>query len=274
MLSLFLEFLKHITNNLLEYVSSEATPGDAKLQAIVDIYVLQRRIADYLQHFTDGMVIWRNQTLYPFSTWLGVCKTPIENVYFALQLLGADLNRFIWSFENDELREVGYKFRGYLGIPGVDVLDQWVGIMRVNVENSSYGWKRDEKVSWKKLYLPEFSILLPTVQHATTVSDLSGYPHADILFLSHPRYGGADKEFEKALSYWPMLATPQPINEEGVLGLKKPSYATSLFVREQDKLIESLTETIRQDTAIYRQRLLLLREIILKQIGNAEDLLK
>jgi len=168
MLSLFLEFLKHITNNLLEYVSSEVTPGDAKLQAIVDIYVLQRRIADYLQHFTNGMVIWRNQTLYPFSTWLGVCKTPIENVYFALQLLGTDLNRFIWSFENDELREAGYKFRGYLGLPGVDVLDQWVGIMRANVENSSYGWKRDEQVSWKNFIsqnlafcYPLFNVQLP-----------------------------------------------------------------------------------------------------------------
>jgi hypothetical protein len=220
------------------------------------------------------MVIWRNQTLYPFSTWLGVCKTPIENVYFALQLLGTDLNRFIWSFENDKLREAGYKYRGYLGLPGVDVLEQWVGIMRANVENSSYGWKRDEQASWKKIYLPEFSILLPTVEHATTVSDLSRYPRADILFLSHPRYGGADKEFEKALSYWPMLATPQPINEEGVLGLKRPSYTTLLFVRKQDKLIESLTETIRQDTTIYHQRLLLLREVILKQMGNTESLLK
>jgi len=56
--------------------------------------------------------------------------------------------------------------------------------------------------------------------------------------------------------------------------LKKPSYVISLFVREQDKLIENLTETIQQDTAIYRQRLLLLREIILKKTGNVEDLLK
>src|SRR5258708_5706955 len=98
MLSLFLEFLKHITDNLVEYVSSETIPNDAKLQAVVGVYTLQRRIADYLQSFTDGMVTWRNNKLYPYSTWLQVCATPIANVYFALQLLGDDLDRFFSLF--------------------------------------------------------------------------------------------------------------------------------------------------------------------------------
>lgn len=267
MLTLFLEFLSYVTHNLTEYVA--ASNDEATYRKILYIYTLLDRIALDFERFSETLTFWQ-QRVCEGGAWSGV-QGRINAIDHALYLLGEDLNDLIGVFRSEEDGIKRCKFRGGPILSKFDVFDIWRQIIHRNAVDKFSGWISDHngKQVKRTVYIPNYSLLLPTVRRTSQLDN-----------LSHSQWMQVDFEFldtiapdlnRRALTFLPELPVEFPINSQQFTRLAKPAYNKMIEVPAQDQELIQIIEIAAHSIAEFRDVVQELREELMTQGKNAPE---
>jgi hypothetical protein len=271
MLTLFLEFLSYITHNLREYVNT--SNDDAIYRKVLYVYTLLDRITFNFEKFSEILVYWQ-QHVCEGGAWSGA-QGRIGTIDHTLHLLGEDLNDLIGVYRSDEEGIKRCKFRGGPVLSKFDVFDIWAQIIRRNAVDRFSGWISDHsgKQVKRTIYIPNYSLLLPTIQRTSQLGDVSQsqWIQVDFEFLDKI----APDLNRQALSFLPELPPEFPINSQEFNRLAKPAYAKMIEVPSRDQELILLIEIAQHSIAGFRSVVQELRDELVTQGMNApEKLLK
>lgn len=271
MLSLFLEFLSYIAHNLSEYIT--ASDDEATYRRVLYIYTLLDRLVLNFERFSEDLSYWQ-QHACEGGAWAGA-HGRIGVIDHALHLLGEDLNDLIGVFRSVENGIKRCQFRGGPALSKFDVFDIWEQIIHRNAVDRFSGWISDHSGEHVKrtIYIPNYSLLLPTVQRTSQLGDISQsqWMQVDFEYLDTT----APDLNRRALTFLPELPPEFPINSQEFNRLAKPAYAKMIEVPSQDQELIQTIETVRHSISGFRIAIHELRDELVAQSKNApEKLLK
>lgn len=277
MLNLFFRFLSHIVHNLIEYISTDEIKDKENFQAIFEVYILLRRIADNFERFAQVLPLWQ-QSEYHGSHW-SRCQNYISLANHVLHLLDQDLTDIIFTrtFKDgryaitlEEAERLSFIFRGGPRLPKFSVFDIWGMIVNVNATENFCGWIRDKRgPQWQKtIFVPNYSLLLPSVQRISELTELKQsywQYNVDFDYLQRrfPTYDGLD--------YLPELPPKFPIESQERTLLGRPEYAVTIIVPQQDQGMTEIIKTIQKDTATFHLTIRDLRQALITQANNSPE---
>lgn len=271
MLNLFFLFLSHIIHNLIEYTSTDEIKDKENFQAIFEVYILLRRIADNFERFGQVLPLWQ-QSEYYGGHW-SKCQNYISLANHALHLLDQDFadiifpqtfkdGRYATTFEESE--RLYFIFYGGPPLPKFKVFDIWKNLIKINATENFCGWIRNKRrPQWQKtIFIPNYSLLLPSVQRTSELTDLKQsywQYNVDFDYLQRrfPTYDGLD--------YLPELPPKFPIESQERTLLERPEYAVIVVVPQQDQVVSEIIKTIQKDTATFRVTISNLRQVLITQ---------
>jgi len=266
MLALFLEFVSYITRNLAEYVTTAS--DNAIHKRILHIYMLLDRIAHNLDRFAQVLIFWQQHTCEG-GAWAGAheCISIIDHI---LHILGNDLNNLISS----QKLEAGInrcKFRGGPALSKFDVFDVWTQIVHRNAVERFCGWVSDHSGNHvrRTIYIPNYSLLLPTFERTSQLSDTSKSQWKQIDF-DCLEVIAADLN-QRALSFLPELPPEFPINGQEFNRLAKPTYAQIIKVPAQEQEIIEIVARIQNSISSFRVTTNELRDELVGQGKNTPE---
>lgn len=251
MLSLFLEFLKYISDNLTGELSN--SPDDATYRDVFNAYLLIARIIHYLEEFSRVLGLWQNDALHG-SAWAGATRL-LGNLERTFALLGEDLYEMIWLHRpHQDQSLLRCKLRGGPSMTNSDVLDIWKRILHRNANDHFCDWVSDHSGQQVKrtLYIPNYSLLLPLVQRTSQIADLKtsqnrGPVDLDLLDVIGPR-----ELNYRALTFLPELPPEFPIDGPKPHFFTRSTYAKVIETPAKAGEMTKIIRQIQQNVTAFR----------------------
>lgn len=267
MLDLYLKFLSYIIHNLIEHLAT--LKDETNFQNIFQTYMLFQRLTHHVEGFSRVLAVWQKDRCHG-GAWSG-CQGSLRLINHAMHLLDEDLWRVVGSLSSEEKMILRCKLRGGPIITKFDIFDIWMGIIERNAVEHFCGWLSNhsgQEVS-RTIYIPEYSLLLPTVQRTSELNDFtqSGWRQIDFDFL-----GVIDEKLNRqALTFLPELPPELPLNSEEYTRLGKSAYSKALVVPQQEQELIEIINGIQRDVAVFRLTVNKLRDTLIAQMQNEPE---
>lgn len=274
MLNLFLKFLSHLIHNLIEY--SATLKDEDTFQAVVRTYTLFSRLVYYLDGFSRVLAVWQKDRCEG-GAWSG-CQGDLRLINHVMHLLDSDLWEAVGPLASEKKLILRCKLRGGPIIAKFDIFDIWMGIIEQNAVEHFCGWVSDhsgQEVT-RTVYIPNYSLLLPTVKWTSELTDFtqSQWRQIDFDFL-----GAVDAGLNhKALTFLPEFPPEFPIDKEkhtrqgrGVHALERSAYTKAITVPQQEQELIEIINGIQRDIAEFRVMVNSLRDALITQATNEPE---
>jgi hypothetical protein len=271
MLKLFLKFLSYLIHNLIEY--SATLKDEATFQAILRTYTLFSRIAYYLDGFSRVLAVWQKDRCHG-SAWSG-CQGSLRLINHVMHLLDSDLWQVIGLLASEEEMILRGKLRGGPIMTKFDVFDIWVGLIKRNAIEHFCGWISDHSSQevTRTVYIPNYSLLLPTVKLTSELTDFTQSQWRQIWFELLDRID--ENLNRRALTFLPELPPELPINSKEYTRLGKSVYTRAIIIPQQEQELIEIINEVQRDVAEFQITVNSLRDTLIAQVTNEpEKLLK
>lgn len=228
--------------------------------------MLFQRLTYYLEEFSRILTFWQRNRCEG-GAWSG-CQARLRLINHVMHLLDENLWRVIGSLSSEEKMILRSKLRGGPIMAKFDIFDIWIEIIGRNAVEHYCGWLSDhrgQEVS-RTIYIPNYSLLLPSVQRTSELTDFSQSQWQQIWF---DRLGIIDENLNRqALTFLPELPAENPINSNKYARLEKSVYARAITVPQQEQELIEIINGIQKDVAIFRLTVNKLRDAMIAQMQN------
>lgn len=251
MLSLFLEFLKYMSDNLADELST--SPDDTTYRDVFNAYLLIARTTHYLEEFSRVIGLWQDDAFHG-KAWSGA-TTLLENLDRTFALLGEDLYEMIWLHRSQQDQELlRCKLRGGPSMTIADVFDIWKRILHRNAVDHFCGWVSDHSGQQVKrtIYIPNYSLLLPHVQRTSQIADLKASQNRGPVDLDLLDTIGPRELNYRALTFLPELPPEFPIDSPKPHSLAKSTYAKVIDTPAEAGEMAKIIRQIQQNVTTFR----------------------
>jgi hypothetical protein len=232
MLNLFLEFLSYIVNNLIEYVA--VLTDEETFQNVFRAYLLFNRMTSYLEEFSHELTVWQKDRCHG-RAW-SECQEELLLINYVMHLLDADLKKIIGPLDSEKKAILRSKIRGGPIISKQDIFHIWMEIIERNAVEYFCGWVSDHrgKEVTRTVYFPNYSLLLPSVQRTSDLSDFNQSRWRQIIWFEY--FDAIDEKLNyQSLTFLPEFPAEFPINGDKPALLKKKFIARQLLYPSKNK---------------------------------------